>query len=146
MIIDQILDAGAMPALERAMQFSARRQELIAHNIANLSTPNFIQKDVSVARFQEQLREAIDRRREGTGGQRGRLTMRSTEEVRIEPDGFLRLTPQTPRPGMLLHDRNNRDLERLMQDLVENMSAFRVASDLLKSQMDTLMTAIRETT
>lgn len=72
--------------------------------------------------------------------------MRSTEEVRIEPDGFLRLTPQTPRPGMLLHDRNNRDLERLMQDLVENMSAFRVASDLLKSQMDTLMTAIRETT
>lgn len=145
MFIDQVLDAGAMPTLERAMQFAARRQELIAHNIANISTPNFIQRDVSVERFQAQLASAVDRRRERTGGIRGALELGSTQEVKVRPGGSLALTPTSPREGVLAHDRNNRDLERLMQDMVENMTAFRVASDLLKSQMDTLMTAIRET-
>ena len=146
MFIDQVIDAGPLPVLERAMQFAARRHEVIAHNVANLSTPDFIQKDVSIDRFQAQLREAIDRRRSSKGSQRGPLEIRPTREVEVTPGGSLRLSPQTPRSGVLFHDRNNRDLERLIQDLVENMSAFRVASDLLKSRMDTLRTAIRETT
>ena len=47
MLIDHLLNADALPSLERTVQFAARRQELIAHNIANLSTPNFQPLDVS---------------------------------------------------------------------------------------------------
>ena len=146
MFIDQVLDAGAMPTLARAMQFSARRQTLIAHNIANLSTPNFIQRDVSTARFQQQLAKAVEGRRARGDSAHGALELQSTREVSAGPDGSLRLTPLSPGNGLLFHDRNNRDLERLMQDMVENIMVFRVASDLLRSQMGTLMTAITETT
>ena len=145
MFIDQVLDAGAMPTLARAMQFAARRQDLISHNIANISTPNFIQTDVSTEKFQAQLAQAVDDRRERTGGTRGAMELRSTREVSAGANGTLRLTPLSHGDGVLFHDRNNRDLERLMQDMVENMSAFRVASDLLRSQMGTLMAAITET-
>lgn len=44
------------------MRFAAQRQKLIANNVANITTPNYIQQDVSVPAFQNTLREAIDRR------------------------------------------------------------------------------------
>ncbi len=142
MFIDQLFDAGALPTLARSMQFAARRQELIAHNIANISTPGFVQKDVSVRAFQASLGDAVDRRRARTGGSRGTLNIAESREVRFSSAGDVRLTPKTPRDGVLFHDRNNRSVERLMQDMVENMTAFRVAGDLLKSRLGILRSAI----
>lgn len=144
MLIDGLVNADAMPTLARSVQFAARRQEILAHNIANLSTPNFRPRDVSVAAFQASLAEAVDERRARTGGSHGELRLGSTGEVTVEAGGGLQLTPRTPSGNVLFHDRNNRDLERLMQDLVENLTAFRVAGDLLKSRMEILNTAIRE--
>jgi flagellar basal-body rod protein FlgB len=143
MFIDGLTNSGALPSLERTMQFAARRQELIAHNIANLSTPNFQPLDVSVSSFQTTLADAVDRRRERFGSSRGELELESTREVHITGQG-LQLTPQTPSGNILFHDRNNRDLERQMQSMVENLTVFRTAADLFKSRMDLLNTAIRE--
>ncbi|VAX40592.1 hypothetical protein MNBD_PLANCTO03-1637 [hydrothermal vent metagenome] len=134
MFIKQLTNAGSMPALEMTMRFAAQRQRLIAHNIANISTPNFIQKDVSVGGFQETLDRAIRERRARTGGMRGDLDWRETEELRRGRDGELQLTPTTPGDGVLFHDRNNRNVERLMQSLIETTSAFRTAAELHRSQ------------
>jgi len=142
--IDQVTNAGAIPALEAGVQFAARRQALIAHNIANFSTPNFTPTDVSIGGFQEQLGEAIDRRRAQFGGHRGELKLRSSREVAQDETGRIRLTPRDAGRNVLFHDRNNRDLERTMQDLVENVASFRVATDLLKSRVDLLRVAIQE--
>lgn len=142
MLIDQITNADAMPVLERTIQFAARRQELLAHNIANFSTPNFRPRDVSVADFQESLGEAVDRRR-ACGAGRGGLALESTREVKVTARG-LALHAGRPSGNILFHDRNDRDLERTMQDMVENLTAFRVASDLLKSRMELMNAAIRE--
>ncbi|HBS28722.1 MAG TPA: hypothetical protein DEB06_04555 [Phycisphaerales bacterium] len=150
MFIEQLTNADALPTLERMAQFAARRQDLLAHNIANLSTPGFQQRDVSTADFQASLREAVDRRRSATGGVRGDLPLADSREVRIDRTGSLSLTPSTDSGGggggggVLFHDRNNRDLERLMQDLVENLSAFRLAGDLLRNRMGLLQSAIAE--
>lgn len=144
MFIDQLTNADALPVLERAAQFAARRQDLLAHNIANLSTPNFIPKDVSTEAFQESLREAVDRRRSATGGVRGDLPLAGNREVNLHRDGRLTLNPSTPGDNILFHDRNNRDLERMMQDLVENITAFRVAGDLLKNRLGLMQSAIAE--
>ena len=140
-MIDGLTNSGSVPVLERAMQFAARRQELIAHNIANISTPKYQHVDVSVEAFQRSMGEALDRRR--AGGNRAAFELESTREVRVGDRG-LELTPRTGSGGVLFHDRNNRDLERLMQAMVENLTVFRVASDLLKSRMDLLNQAIRE--
>ena len=143
MLIDQLTNADAIPTLEAMVQFSGQRQKLIAHDIANLDTPNFQPIDVSPIEFQKQLGEAVDRRRRKFGGNRGELQIADTREVRQTGTG-LALTPQPSGRNVLFHDRNDRDLERTMQDLVENVAAFRVASELLKSRVDLLRSAISE--
>lgn len=141
--VSELTTAGEMPALEALMRFAAARHRVISHNLANISTPNFVPQDVSVAGFQTQLRDAIERRR-GAQGTSGTLRLAGSREVRQEGDGRLTLTPRSVGEGILYHDRNNRDLERTLQDLVENTTAFRVASDLLKSRYDLLRSAIAE--
>jgi len=149
-MIGELTNGGAMPALEMTMRFAGARHRLIAHNIANISTPDFRPVDVSVNDFQRMLGEAVDKRREGgssgggAGAAAGELMWKETRELRRAPNGGLELRPGTASSGVLYHDRNNRDTERLMQDLVENATAFRVASDLLRSRYQMLNSAIGE--
>ncbi|MGP1271923.1 MAG: flagellar basal body rod protein FlgB [Phycisphaerales bacterium] len=145
-LIDHVTNAGALPSLEATIRFSARRQALLAHNIANISTPNFQRKDVSPASFQASLREAVEARRERTGGHTGELPLRETREIGFDARGALRLTPRGGgnRVGVLAHDRNNRDLEQMMQDLAENLGVYRAATELMRSRLGTLRAAITE--
>lgn len=143
MFLDQLTNADSMPVLQAAAQFAARRQKLIQSNIANISTPGYLTQDVSVRSFQEQLGSAVDARRAKYGGPRGELELQSTDEVRVVGGG-MELNPQTPGTNILFHDRNNRDLERAMQDLSENVAMFRLATDLLKSRVTMMESAIRE--
>ncbi len=142
MFISELATADAIPALEATVRFASARQKMLAHNIANIDTPDFIQRDVSPAEFQQVLGRAIDERRERWGGHRGELGFSSTRAIRADDHDGFRLEPVEPRKGLLFHDRNNRDLERLMQDSVENVGAHRVATELLKSRYDQLRTAI----
>lgn len=143
--MDGLFSSDAMASLERTAQFAARRQELIAHNIANISTPNFQAVDVSVEDFQKSLGEAIDQRRRQNGGPRGELKFQGNAEVIPTREG-LRLKPSSGSDNILFHDRNNRDLERAMQSMVENLTMFRFATDMIKSRMELMNTAIRERT
>ncbi len=144
-LIGGITTAGSLPALEAMIRFSGSRHRLIASNIANIDTPDYRPRDVDPSGFQRMLAEAIDRRRRQTGGDKGELRLEGTGEVRIGRDGSIVLDPDTPSGNVLFHDRNDRDLERLMQDLAENSAAFRVATDLYRHEMDRIRGAIRET-
>lgn len=148
-MIDGVINDGATPVLEAMVRFAGARQRLIAHNVANLSTPDFRQLEVSPTEFQRALAQAVDRRR-GVGRQ-GALEMRDTEQVRHGPNGEITLNPRTAwgagegaSGNILFHDRNNRDLERLMQANAENVAAFRMATDLLRSRTEIMRAAISE--
>lgn len=144
MLINDLSTTGAMPALEMMLKFSGQRQRILSHNIANIDTPNFQPKDADPRAFQEMLGEAIDARREKTGGAFGNLEWRETREITRTERGELKVEAQSETGGMLHHDRNNSDLERMMQDLVENAAMYRVAADLLRSQRTQLHTAIAQ--
>ena len=144
MFLNDVVNSGAIPSLSLTMQFAGRRQKILAHNIANIDTPNFRQKNVSTRDFQELLSEAIDKRRAKMGGESGPFEWKESREVRRGRGGSLNLTPRTDSRGILFHDRNNRDLERLMQDLTENMGVFRVTTDLLRNQFAQIKDAIAE--
>ena len=134
---------GSMPVLERMVEFTGARQELIAHNIANLSTPYFKPTDLDPVKFQSQLRDAMDQRSRKPNAMRRSLELGSTDQVRVSR-GRIQFRPQRKNENILFHDQNNRDMERTMQDLVENAMAHRTSVELLKSQFDLLRTAIRE--
>lgn len=147
MFIDGLVNGDSMPVLEASAQFAARRQSVLVHNIANFSTPNFQQHTLSVEDFQATLAEAVSDRR-SRGGRGGDLNLRGNGEVRSVRDasGQMRLEvkPTTASGNILFHDRNDRDLERSMADLAETVASFRVATDLFRTRIQLLQSAITE--
>ena len=143
-MISDVQSAGAMPTLGLMMRFSARRHQVIAHNIANAQTPNFTPADVDVRGFQAAMRDAIDDRRGGNGGSHGGLAWRGTRDAEPTPGGGLALSPRAASGNILFHDRNNRDVERMMQTMVENASVFQAASGFYQRQKGVLTAAIAE--
>ncbi len=142
-MIQGLFDGGATPVLERMVQFTSARHRLIAHNIANLSTPRFRPRDISVEGFQAQLGEAIDRRRATRGVFNGPLKIKDSRSVRMGRDR-VELTAEQTGDNVLFHDQNDRSMEHQMKALAENAMAHNTAIELLKNQFDLLRSAIRE--
>lgn len=126
--------------LETLMRFSARRQTLLAHDLANLSTPGFRPVDVPVEGFQRSLRDAIDAVREG---RTETLRLEDGEGVRFE-NGQVVLDPQPRGDNILFHDRTDADSDRLLADMAENTLAFRTAAELYRYRVAQILSAIRE--
>lgn len=126
------------------MQFAGQRHRIIANNIANLSTPEFRPADVSVEEFQAELGRAIDARDAADNAEPASFSLQSTNEVIVKDDQSLTLRPSPTGENLMFHDQNDRNVERVMQDLVENFMAFRTAAQFLRSRLDLITTAIRE--
>ena len=140
-MIDGVINSEGIDVLQRLYQFAAQRHRLIVNNIANFDTPGYRPVDVSVDEFQTHLAEAVDTRRANPGITT--LPLANSSQVEFSRFGVT-LHPEPVGNNLLFHDGNDRDLERTMQDLVENFLAFRTASDLLRNRFALLNTAIRE--
>ncbi len=143
-MIQGLFNSGSMPVLERMVQFTGQRHAVIADNIANLSTPYYRPKDLSAEKFQKQLRRAVNDRRATAMPRQGELRWQDTREFRFH-EGRLDARPETLDENIMFHDRNNRDLERIMQDLAENTLAHNAGIEMLKSEFSLLKMAIRGT-
>lgn len=144
MFIKSVLTSGSLPSLEATLRFAGQRRDILAHNIANLTTPGFIPRDASPVKFQQTLAKAVEARRSRTGGEHGDLPLGQSREIEPDGRGGFRLKPTTAADSVLFHDRNNRDLERTMQDLAENASVHRIATELIRGRMAYLHAAIGE--
>jgi len=129
MFVDRMLNGGNAPLLEQVVQFAAARHKLIAEDIANVDTPGFRQKDLSVDRFQEMLRERVGKRSVGE-------EWRRFEDIGREVEN--------PERGILFHDGNNRSMERLVSDLAKNAMMHNLAIELLRKQYMGLESALKE--
>ena len=131
-----------MPVLERLVQFTGARHQVITHNIANLSTPHFRPRELNIEQFQRQLGRAVDERRATSSPAQSPLRMSNTRELRFHDKGLDARTEPLDE-NIMFHDRNNRDLERIMQDLAENTLTHNAGLQMLKSEFDLLKMAIR---
>jgi flagellar basal-body rod protein FlgB len=130
MFIDRLLNDGPSPLLEQQLRFTEARQAMIADNIANVSTPNYRQKDLSVEKFQKVLRARVERQASSAPG-----------SVRFDDvDGEL----ESPRRGILFHDGNNRSMEQLMTDNAKNALMHNLVVELLRRQYQTMDMALKE--
>lgn len=142
-MIDGLFQGGALPVLERVVQFTEARHKVLVNNIANLTTPYFKPTDLDPRQFQETLGKAIDDRRNSASNRGRPIRWHDTHEVSFNEDG-LTVSPSPSNDNILFHDQNNRDVERIMQHLAENTMAHNTAIELIRNQMETLKTAIRE--
>ena len=142
-LIHGMFDSGALPAAQRLVQFTAQRHKVLAHNIANLSTPYFKPADLNPGAFQRTLADAMDRRRRTVSPTRQPLRIDDTRQLKFNERGIEVRADQT-NDNVLFHDENNRNLERTMQHLAENTMAHRLGIELTRNQFEMLRLAIRE--
>jgi len=139
-VINDLLGNPSLRALERSLQFMSARQKLLASNLANAETPGYRPVDVDPRAFQSALRAALDTGRvDGAGS----LIFDDGGPVSFE-GGETQLEPTVLGENVLFHDGNDRSMERMFQRLTENVYTFRMASQLLRGQFESLGAAIRE--
>lgn len=70
------------------------------------------------------------------------MNLPGSREIEVHPDRMI-LHPEPVGENILFHDGNDRNVERVMQSLVENFMAFRASAQLLRSRLNIISTAIR---
>ena len=127
MFIDDLINTGATPTLERMLRFTEARQNLLTEDVANVSTPNYKQRDLSVAAFQQVLRQRL------AGGGGDAAGGDPVDEAVADPGH-----------GILSHDGNDRSMEQLMSDGAKNALMHNTVVELLRRQYQTLNMALTE--
>lgn len=100
--------------LERYMDLLSARQKLVVSNIANADTPGYKTRDID---FQSEFRNAIDASRPQASEVHGLKTK---------------------------NDGNNVSIDRESRLLAENDLRFNIVTNLLRSRLKTLRSAIEE--
>jgi flagellar basal-body rod protein FlgB len=141
MWIDRLLETRARNALILSAKFAEERHAVLAENAANIDVPDYHAKRLDGAVFQRALHRAID---QAERAHNPRLELRGEAQVSTDPAGQLRVRAlREPAANALFHDGTNARLENLAVEAQENTLSYQMAMNLLKSQFDGLLTAIR---
>ncbi len=131
-----IFQSTAIPVLEQLVNFAEARQTVLAGNVANLHTPGYQARDLSVAEFQTRLKAAIEARDEAP-------STRSPGDVAAD---YSRMIGQASHnsQGILYHDQSNDSVEFQVTEMVKNQLQHNLALSILTSQMRLLEAAVSE--
>jgi flagellar basal-body rod protein FlgB len=130
MFIENLLNQGNAPLLTELLKFTSQRHKLLAENIVNVDTPGYLQKDLSVEKFQDALQDRLEMKRSAPPGSVG------FDDIRVDVEN--------PAAGILFHDGNNRSMETLMTDQAKNALMHNLVVELLRKQFASLETALKE--
>jgi flagellar basal-body rod protein FlgB len=130
MYIDRLFNQGSEPVLERWLQFTDARQNLLAQDVANTDTPGYVNQDLSLDKFQDALAEKV-KTQEASGP--GAVQFDDIDSEIEHPDN-----------NILFHDLNNRSMEQLMSDQAKNAMMHNFAVEILRDQYSMIETALKE--
>ena len=139
-MIDNLLSSPTIRMLEQTMDFTEQRHMVLLADIANASTPGYVQRDLPVAEFQKSLRDAVKRQREALNDV---FEPQDQDTVSFEPGGSQVNTRPVEMPNSTpFHDRGVRSMEYLMSQMADNAMAHNMAAQFLKARFDQLGRAI----
>jgi flagellar basal-body rod protein FlgB len=131
-----IYSSTTIPILEKVVGFTEARHNVLAGNIANLDTPGYRAQDLSPVRFQNQLKEALEARREHA------TDLASSGSPGDDEDPLAAM--HEPMKSLLYHDDSDNDLERQVAELTKNQMQYNLAVTLMTDQFRLLQAAISE--
>ena len=131
-----IFKSTTIPVLQEVIGFAQARHEVLVSNVANVNTPGYRVRDLSVDNFQQRLQEAIDAQQE-TGatlspGEISEQQVASMQEVR-----------DTTR-DILYHDGTDVGMEQQVLEISKNQYMHNMAISIMTTQFRMLQTAISE--
>jgi flagellar basal-body rod protein FlgB len=129
-----LFDSTTIPVLQEVLSFAEARHTVLAGNIANLDTPGYKTRDVSVEDFQTRLKKAITQRHQPVGwqspGEIGLPTSSPVAGVAKKSSAILR------------HDQCNVGMEQQVTEMMKNQLQHNMALALMVKQFHQLETAI----
>ena len=139
-MIERMVTSPAIDLLTRTLNFTEQRHEVLVGNIANVDTPGYVQRDVSVSEFQAAMQKAIEKQR-ASFNEAGEPE--STDTVAFESGGTgVQLQPRNEAVSAAYHDRGVRSVETMMTQLADNAQAHNMVASLLKTRFNWLQQAI----
>ena len=128
------LDGRVLNVLQKGLEASSMRQQVLSNNVANIDTPNFKRSDVD---FQAVLGAAL-------GDTGGILPMKltATQHISGTADGSSSgiVTDQST---SLRNDGNNVDVDREMSNVAENGLYYNSLTQAISSQLGLLRMVIK---
>lgn len=121
--------------LSKRMDWLSQRQKVLADNIANSDTPNFVPRDLNEAEFQKVLRSQLP-----------------AVEPRATQAGHMRGTMQTSGPARSQRQKNTYEtspsgnaviLEEQLIKVAKNQSDYQMIVNLYRKHMDMYRIAVR---
>jgi flagellar basal-body rod protein FlgB len=146
-MFQSLFDNSTIPLLQMTAAFAERRHEVLAGNIANISTPDYRTRDLAVEDFRRALREAIASRtdRDLPAGDNWsyRTEGNSSSTGKTFPAELFHAVQAPPRT-LTFQDGNNRSIEQEAMELTKNSLLQSVAIELMNVQMNRLAAVISE--
>jgi flagellar basal-body rod protein FlgB len=131
-----VFDSTTIPVLQEVVSFAQARHEILVGNVANMDTPGYQVRDLSVETFQDRLREAIEAQDDANG------TI-SPGEVSGNYDAAMRRVREASQ-GILYHDGSNVDIEKQVLEVSKNQYMHNMAISIMASQFELLRVAVSE--
>lgn len=139
-----VINNSTMSLLEKAAAFGQRRHEVLAGNIANINTPRYRMRDLSVSDFQQALKQAVAELQSKHSSSPAGGGMSGPTEVE---EFFPRRLYEVIQPSdgnLTFQDANDRSIERQVMELTKNTMMQNFAIEMLRFQMESLQAVISE--
>lgn len=143
---NSLIHGNNVLALQQTLEFTERRHALLAGNVANMDTPDYQTRDLSIESFQHSLHDAIE------NAQKARqdpelVDRRAVESLQSVADQSLQVDLTKVRDSMkqvLYHDGSDDSLEQQVTEIAKNLNMHSTATSILRSQFRTMQMAISE--
>jgi flagellar basal-body rod protein FlgB len=135
-MLTNMFQSTTIPVLQEVVSFAQNRQAVLAANIANMDTPGYEVRDLSLDDFQSRLRTAVDQRH---------TTPNPASPGEMTQDANASLAGIAKNPKTILHhDKSNVGMEYQVSEMVKNQMQHNMALSLLNEQFHLLQAAISE--
>ena len=129
-----LFQSSTLPILQEVVNFSQARHTVLAGNIANLDTPGYKVRDLSVEDFQDRLRKAIEQDNKPPVFESPGLAAEDRSDLFAE-------ISKNPK-SILYHDKSNVGLEFQVTEMVKNQMQHNLALTLMTNQFRQLQVAV----
>ena len=131
-MIDEIINRTSIPLLHKMLNLSARRQDAIANNVANETTPGYRRQDVA---FDELLTDSMNRKQ-------FRILKADPRHISASR-GQHKPVIQTLQELKGQGGNNNVNIETEMAEAVKNLQLYSTAAKLISGKFKSLQACIR---
>jgi len=137
-MLHSLFNNTTVPILQEVVSFAQARQHVLAGNIANVDTPGYRVRDLSVDTFRQRLKEVIESRRGG------RRDVYSPGDLHAnEPGDEMREVRDSLKTIQFL-DKSDVGIEQQVTEVAKNHSLHNMSVAIMKSQFRLLEAAISE--